>query len=203
MLCHLIGLAQLHLSRLSPGGGARWALYRITRLAESLVRRWLVLSAYQDGAWPEPRRAGAAGGGSGSGPEFGPEFGSVAQAPGPVFRLAERLPALAAWMFEPAPDPQSLPVREDTPFNPERLRARIAALSAVMAAPERHVRRMARWLARAAAQRARGAGRRLPLGVGWPAGTSRAAKTRDPEWVSMVLYLDQLVHEAVVRCGSP
>lgn len=191
MLCHLIGLAQLHLSRLSPSGGARWALYRITRLAESLVRRWLVLSACQDGAWPEPRRGGPAGSESG------------AQGPGPVFRLAERLPALAAWMFEPAPEPQSVPAHEDAPFNPEHLRARIAALTAVMEAPERHVRRMARWLARAPGQRARGAGRRLPLGVGWPAGTSRAAKKRNPQWVSMVLYLDRLAHEAVVRCGSP
>lgn len=194
IICHLIGLAQLHLARLSPAGNQRWRLYSMTRLAESLVRRWLVLSACQADVWVSVQRTRS---------EPVSDATRISSPPRTHFRLAEPLPALAAWMFTPEPETDSSAHQAHSPFNPARLSARIAALSAVLAAPETHIHRMTRWLARAAARQSRTPCRVVPLGIGWPSGTSRAARRRNPEWVAMVLYLDQLAHDAVRRGRSP
>ena len=198
IICHLIALAQLRLANVSVSGERRWSLNSITRLAESLVRRWLVLSAHQAETWPSVREAVPSQTGV-----ITPAAKAARPHPDPRFRLAEPLPALAAWMFAPPSESLGAVQATDPIFNPARLRARISALCAVITAPEPHIKRMARWLTRAAARRSTEPCRLTPLGIGWPAGTSRAAKRRDPEWVSMALYLDLLAHEAVRRGGSP
>ena len=70
-----------------------------------------------------------------------------------------------------------------------------------MAEPDKHVRRMARWLARAADRRKTGPGRLDPLAIGPPPGASRAQRKRDPERQDMLYWLHHLAREAVMRGG--
>ncbi|MEO1321942.1 MAG: hypothetical protein AAFV59_02950 [Pseudomonadota bacterium] len=80
-------------------------------------------------------------------------------------------------------------------FNPENLKRRCAALSAVMADPAAHTMRMARWLARQRTQ----PGRRHPTRTQGPPGASRRQRRRDPERQNMLYWIDHLAHEAVMR----
>ncbi|MEM9178810.1 MAG: hypothetical protein AAGA89_03830 [Pseudomonadota bacterium] len=207
IICSLISLLQVYVPRLTSFAPNRTKWQHLTRLAESLVRRWLVLNACQETGWPalataQARRA----------PVPAPVTGRAA--PAPRFRLQEAERALPrVWLYPEtggplAPDAGdwagwggavdlSLP-----DFNPARLRGRLAALTAVMHDPARHTLRMARWLARAAARRQQGPGRVCPFRVGWPPGASRAQKKRDPVWQALLSWLNHLAREALER-GPP
>jgi len=116
----------------------------------------------------------------------------------PLFPLYE--PERALRFLDDAPEAQESPLPA---FNSENLKRRCAALSDVIAAPERHIKRMARWLARAAARRKTRLGRMHPLRVGWPPGGSRRQRRLDPERQGTLSWLDELARQAVLRCASP
>lgn len=221
IICHLICLLQARTGALAAGGTTAplWPLLRLTRVAESLVRRWLVLKACVEG-WPEvrvvrkrskpptPAQAGDYG------EETEPSRNSHQPLSGTVwFHLAEPLPRMPVWVWQaetetwclvrsaPGARPSSLPVSAVP--NPANLIQRCAALRHVMAHPDAHVRRMACWLARAAEQRKTGPGRTVPLCIGAAPGASKQEKRRDPERQNMLSWLDHLAREAVAKCGGP
>lgn len=209
----LISLLQVRLGSLGVTAKQRWQVLHLTRLAESLVRRWLMLKACSGAAWPvvaprpvipESARAlvrdpGASGT---DGKKLGPGHFRLGENSGmtspPLFPLYE--PERALRFLDDAPETPGSPPH---PFNPENLKRRCAALSDVIAAPERHIKRMARWLAQAAARRKTGPGRMHPLRVGWPPGGSRRQRRLDPERIGTLTWLDELARQAVLRCASP
>ncbi|MEM6556024.1 MAG: hypothetical protein AAF642_09125 [Pseudomonadota bacterium] len=210
----LISLLQVHVRDLTPDAPQRWTLLHLTRLAESLVRRWLVLKASVIGDWPTVRLNGN-GAAIPPTPAQAGVYGDPVSAP--RFRLAEAEPGMPVWVFHPATETQpggyclerSAPSINGGPpalpqtFNPANLQRRCATLIGVMTDPDPHIRRMAQWLAAAAARRERGFARLHPLKPGAPPGASRRQRRRDPERQNMLFWLDHLAREAVVRCGSP
>ena len=204
MISDLIHLLLVRVAGLGAGTPARGELFRLTRLAESLVRRWLVLKACQTSEWKResvrPTRPKRARGG-GDGP---PKPQTLKR-----FRLIEPERPMPVFTYQPATQTQPAcyvlgPVRascgapsRNSPqaFNPANLRRRCDALLAVLSAPEPYVRRMARWLARAANR----CGRVIPFRVGWPPGSSRRQRRLDPERIGMLLHLDDLARAAVRR----
>lgn len=189
IICRLITLLQTRTRGLSPlrTNPPLWPILQLTRVAESLVRRWLVLKACVEG-WPRVR--------VGREPTA-PSTPTRARVGGdkdhpPRFRLTEPLPRMPVWVWQPetetapagwclqygtgAAQPTSLS-RSAAP-DPGNLIQRCAALSDVMAHPDQHVRRMAHWLARAAARRKSGPGRPNPFSIGFaPGGRSRRPLT--------------------------
>jgi len=195
----VISLLQVRLGGLGAEAKQRWQILHLTRLAESLVRRWLMLTACTSETWPIvglARKCLSA--------RLGPGYFRRSENSGmtrkvPLFPLYE--PERALRLLDDAPEAQgSLP---PPAFNPENLKRRCAALSDVIAAPERHIKRMARWLARAAARRKTRFGRMHPLRVGWPPGGSRRQRRLDPDRQGTLSWLDELARQAVLRCASP
>ena len=135
----------------------------------------------------------------------------------PLFRLAEAAPRMPIWVWQAATatspagwclqygaggaQPTRRPIASG--LNPANLIRRCTALSDVMAHPRRHVRRMARWLSRAAEQRKTGPGRAIPLRMDGPPGASQGLRRCDPTRHDMLLWLNKLARDAVVRCGGP
>lgn len=212
IMCELIWLLQLRVAQMSPDAPNRWILSRFMRLAESLMRRWLVLNACVSGPWPCARLVP---GRSDRAPVSAPPRGTAFQTP--RFRFLEPDPALQAWAFhffaenEPVgPWLDSLKQESSIsgerglpPFNPTSLQRRIAALSAVMNDPETHTIRMARWLARAKAQREVGPGPAHPMRVGWPPGASQRQRRLDPQRQELLGWLDTKARAAVERGPPP
>ncbi|MEM7329891.1 MAG: hypothetical protein AAF437_14195 [Pseudomonadota bacterium] len=211
IICDLIALLQIYVPRLTPDAAQRWRFLQLTRVAESLVRRWLVLKACVEG-WSEVR----VGTRSRSKADVRSRVTrSAPRAAPPRFRLAEAEPRMPVWVYYPETEtapggwwleyartgtaPSALSGAHS--FNPANLQRRCAALSDVMAEPDKHVRRMARWLARAADRRKTEPGRQDPLAIGPPPGASRAQKKRDPERQNMLYWLHYLAREAVMRGG--
>ncbi|MEL6828084.1 MAG: hypothetical protein AAFN91_17690 [Pseudomonadota bacterium] len=237
IIYNLISLLQLHVRDLTSDAPQRWTLLHLTRLAESLVRRWLVLKASVNGDWPTvrlngtsatvpptPAKAGVYG--ANSSIETDGNFVPWTQAcvgvdgepvPAPRFRLAESEPTMPVWVFHPATKTQAgswwlersgrstngVPLALPQTFNPANLQRRCATLIGVITDPDPHIRRMAQWLAAAAARREQGFARLHPLKPGAPPGASKRQRRRDPERQNMLFWLDHLAREAVVRCGSP
>lgn len=191
----LISLLQVRLGGLGASAKQRWQILHLTRLAESLVRRWLMLKACTGAAGPIVKVGARLGPGHFRG---GENSGMTRKAP--LFAIYE--PERALRFLDdtlPAHEPSAPP----PVFNSENLKLRCAALSDVIAAPERHIKRMARWLARAAARRKTRLGRVHPLRVGWPPGGSRRQRRLDPERQGTLSWLDELARQAVLRCASP
>jgi len=194
MICQVISLLQVGIGDIGRGAKQRWQLLHLTRLAESLVRRWLVLKACAGEAWPQVRPARALAAAPVARREAAPRTR--------LFPLYEPERPLPVWdAAAQASGARSAPRAHV--FNPENLKRRCAALSALMTTPEPHIRRMAMWLARAAARGKTRPGRAHPLRVSWPPGSSRRQRRRDPTRQRMLGWLDTLARQAVVRCGSP
>ncbi|MEM9570284.1 MAG: hypothetical protein AAF996_02395 [Pseudomonadota bacterium] len=202
IICQLISLLQVHVPGLTPQSQARWRWSHLMRVAESMVRRWLMLKACQD-ALPYVSMQVTHGG------DRPRPDGLRNSDSAPLFRLVEREAPFPFWVYEPATATapaqwvlvQSVgggqPLGISTAFNPENLKRRCIALSHVMENPAVHTLRMARWLARATARRKVEAGRAHPLRVGWPPGASHQQKRRDPERQDMLTWLDRLAREAL------
>ena len=208
IICRLIGLLQVYVPRLTPRAATRGHWQHLTRVAESLVRRWLVLKACQS-PWPRVR-IGQRGAGSRISALALSGMTDNSPSRGRFFRLTEPEPVMPVLTYHPGATGQPgyyvlgparggeaghLPRR----FNPERLCRRCAALQAVIADPGAHTLRMARWLARAAARCKRQAGRRHPFGVGRPPGASRRQRRRDPERQNLLNYLNEMARDAAAR----
>ena len=225
----LISLLQLHVRDLTPDAPQRWTLLHLTRLAESLVRRWLVLKACVIGDWPRVRLNGTSATVPPTPANAGvygqicahetsretnlstPACAGVDGEPvrAPHFRLAEAEPTMPVWVFHPATRTQSgsywlersgrsingVPLALPQTFNPTNLQRRCATLIGVMTDPDPHIRRMARWLAAAAARREKGFARPHPLKPGAPPGASKRQRRRDPERRAMCLTLSPHPHE--------
>lgn len=214
VISQLISLLQVRLGSLGATAKQRWQVLHLTRLAESLVRRWLMLKACSGEAWPvvtprpvipesaqalirDPGALGTDGKRLGPGHfRVGENSGMTSRAP--LFPLYE--PERALRFLDAAPETPGSP---PPVFNPDNLKRRCAALSDVIAGPERHIKRMARWLARAAARCKTGPGRMHPLRVGWPPGGSRRQRRLDPERIGTLTWLDELARQAVLRGASP
>jgi len=227
MISHVISLLQVRLGGLGPGAKQCWQVWHLARLAESLMRRWLMLKACTGEAWPMVRVGNPPTSAQASRPviperapalirdpdasgtdraRLGPGHFRKSENSGmtrraPLFPLYE--PERALRFLDETPDPHASETTPPPLFNPETLRRRCAALSDVITAPERHIKRMARWLARAAARGKTRFGRIHPLRISWPPGSSRRQKRLDPERQGMLGYLDELARQAMVRCGSP
>ncbi|MEL7108423.1 MAG: hypothetical protein AAGL99_04075 [Pseudomonadota bacterium] len=228
IICQLVSLLQIYVPQLRPEAPRRGHWLHLTRLAESLVRRWLVLKACES-AWPEvggdgltrviPESASALVRDLGpSQTKLGPGHSRGSENSGmttsnprpPHFRLTEPEPIMPVFTYDPVTDcyildyPRSRSTLELTSvFNPENLRRRCAALQAVIDDPAAHILRMARWLSRAASRRQRQACRPHPLGTGAPPGASRHQRRHDPERQNLLTYLNDLARDAVARCGGP
>lgn len=220
VISQLISLLQVRLGNLGVSAKQRWQVLHLTRLAESLVRRWLMLKACSGEAWPvvraklsppTPAKAGVHGQVSPAGiaARFGPWIPACAGIGGAAGRKPQTSRAPLFPLYEPERAVRFLDAAPETPgspppaFNPDNLKRRCAALSDVIAGPERHIKRMARWLARAAARCKTGPGRMHPLRVGWPPGGSRRQRRLDPERIGTLTWLDELARQAVLRGASP
>ncbi|MEL6828431.1 MAG: hypothetical protein AAFN91_19475 [Pseudomonadota bacterium] len=201
IICQLISLLRVYVPRLAPIAPDRVKWQHLTRLAESLIRRWLVLNACQESGWPHVRVRAT---------RLAPVRSCAsrqAQQPAnrpPRFPLEEAERPLARLTLTPdfegssrfANSDERYPMRR---FNPARLQRRLAALTDVMNDPVRHTARMIRWLARAAARRQQGTGRICPFRVGWPPGASRYQQKQDPVRQDLLSWLNILAREAVER----
>ena len=227
MISHVISLLHVRLGSLGATAKQRWQVLHLARLAESLMRRWLMLKACTGEAWPKVKLANPPTPATASRPviperaqalirdpdasgtdraRLGPGYFRKRENSGmtmqvPLFALYE--PERAMRFLDETPDPQAAGAACPPVFNPENLKRRCAALNDVITAPERHIKRMARWLARAAARCKTRFGRIHPLRISWPPGSSRRLKRLDPERQGMLGYLDALARQAMVRCGSP
>lgn len=205
IIYRLISLLQVRLPTLCLNTKDPWRLLHLTRVAESMVRRWLVLQACVEGHWPTQRHY------SKTSPPVRSHRSQTAK-----LSINERDPRSPVFIYQPEQDgepgyyllshaPGSDLPKTDAParaLNLQTLKRRIDALGAVIAAPAIHVRRFARWLARAAARRKTRPCKPHPFRVGWPPGASRRQRRLDPERQNMLLYLDQLARDAVMR-GPP
>ncbi|MEL6227751.1 MAG: hypothetical protein AAFR01_12150 [Pseudomonadota bacterium] len=204
ILHRLISLLQVRLPALCLNTKDLWRLLHLTRVAESMVRRWLVLQACVQGQWPTPRHHAKS-----STPvrSHGSQSAKLA--------IIERDPRSPVFIYQPEQDGEpgyyllahapgsGLPATDARlrALNLQTLKRRIDALGAVIAAPAIHVRRFARWLARAATRRKTRPCKPHPFRVGWPPGASRRQRRLDPERQNMLLYLDQLARDAVMRAA--
>ncbi|MEO1322360.1 MAG: hypothetical protein AAFV59_05075 [Pseudomonadota bacterium] len=202
IISHLIHLLIVRVAGLSARTQSMGDLYRLMRLAESLVRRWLALKACQNSECKQRRvslRALSHGNVDKKPNTQAPKHIRLVEPerPMPVFTYqSETETQPGFYILGPAHGSGKTPTRNiPQAFNPANLRRRCDALAAVLNDPERHVRRMARWLARAA----KACARVIPFRVGWPPGSSKRQRRLDPERIGMLIYLDDLARAAIRR----
>ncbi|MCR9078998.1 MAG: hypothetical protein NXH78_07850 [Hyphomonadaceae bacterium] len=185
---------------------------RRTRLAESLVRRWLVLKACQTlrlrkkTATP-PNRPGNP-----------PPPTARASARPPVFRLDDPYPGMDIGLsFAPAPlkpeadiwlrpwtvsgqtaPPAPVSLTPITPQAAARLQRRAQALQDVIAHTERHIARMRRRL-----QRSFRTSRRLPLRPGTSPCADARQRRKGAPLQTALHNLNFFAREALCACGPP
>ena len=184
---------------------------RRMRLAESLVRRWLVLKACQT---LRPRKASAA---SPDRPANSPPPTARSARP-PVFRLDDPYPGMDIGLsFAPAPlkpeadiwlrpwtvSGQTAPIAPAnlTPITPQaaaRLLRRAQALQDVIAHTERHIARMRRRL-----QRSFRTSRRLPLRPGTSPCADARQRRKGAPLQTALHNLNFFAREALCACGPP
>ena len=155
--------------------GARLGALRLLRPAEALVRRLIVLMAYQmDVKTPAAR-----------GPiHVNHDAARQGQSIKPRFRLFEPLPGFSGVFAAPGTQqaPEKATKSPDEPVSAAMLARRLEGLEAVLAAPEAHARRYARLRTRRR-QRAR-PGRTDPVRPGYPPG---ARSRHTPGWLKEML----------------
>lgn len=205
IICQLVHTLSHGLKLYSPGMPGYLRLLHLARLSESLIRRWLIVNACLKGL-PALRVR------KGSQPDSVPTHSRETQ---PEFRLLE--PERSCREIQPHPvsgpgpcltwmdqsrqvetKPAPLPV-----FNKDRLAARCDALQGVIENRDKHINRMARWLARAADRNRSGACRILPLRVGSAPGASQAQKRKDPKPQIMLGTLNQFAADLVYQAAAP
>ncbi|MEL7032952.1 MAG: hypothetical protein AAGL97_12065 [Pseudomonadota bacterium] len=207
IICQIVTTLELGLAQFVSGQDKPLKLLYLARVAESMVRRWLVLSACLEGSWPTIRLSTQC---PQSATSAKPNKDRNASAPKfPLFE-PERFygPVLLPLGEVPVPrtsrtDPNQTDTQPQVQFNLSNLKRRFQALADVVEDPIKHKKRMARWLARMAELRKTHLVKVHPFRVGFPPGASHALKRRDPERQSMLNYLDRLAREAVDRGPPP
>lgn len=153
--------------------GARLGALRLLRPAEALVRRLIVMMAYLMDVQPVPAALSPA--------HVQHETVKRGQGTQPRFRLFEPLPGFARVFAAPAAPQGPEKAGEspaERPVSAAMLVRRLEGLEAVLAAPEAHARRYARWRARR--RRMARPGRTDPVRPGYPPGV-RSRHT--PDWL--------------------
>lgn len=201
----LICLLQVQIPNLFSDRKHQWHLLHLTRVAEAIVRRWLVLKVCVDGNRVDAPMACASD-------RKNARLPARSQSdPAAVLTINERDPRAPVFIYhheqdgEPAyyllthPTASGIPIHGAPirALNLTHLKRRCEALVAIISQPAVHISRMARWLARAAARHKRKVCKCHPFRVGWPPGASRRQRRHDPERQNMLLYLDQLARDAL------